>query len=103
MAKTIFEFNSDEEHDVNLVVNRIPMLYALEQLDRLYRDLYNGKIYNSDAIVYIKEDGTVATEEDYKRVQETGAFLSGGKHYVNQDWLEGELDNILSEVRHLLD
>ena len=103
MAKVIFEFDDNEERsDIEEVVNRNKIMYALQDLSDLYRQLYNGKIYDPNNIVYITNDNRIAQEEDYKKAQEEGHPLHGKGYYIRQEWLENELDNILQSVNHLL-
>lgn len=103
MAKVIFEFDDNEERsDIEEVVNRTKIMCALQDLSDLYRQLYNGKIYDPNNIVYITDDNRIAQEEDYKKAQEEGHPLHGKGYYIRQEWLENELDNILQSVNHLL-
>lgn len=103
MAKVTFEFDDNEERsDIEEVVNRNKIMYALQDLSDLYRQLYNGKIYDPNNIVYITNDNKIAQEEDYKKAQEEGHPLHGKGYYIRQEWLENELDNILQSVNHLL-
>lgn len=103
MAKVTFEFDDNEERsDIEEVVNRSKIMCALQDLSDLYRQLYNGKIYDPNNIVYITNDNRIAQEEDYKKAQEEGHPLHGKGYYIRQEWLENELDNILQSVNHLL-
>ena len=103
MAKVTFEFDGNEERsDIVEVVNRNKIMCGLEDLSDLYRQLYNGKIYDPNNIVYITDDNRIAQEEDYKKAQEEGHPLHGKGYYIRQEWLENELDNILQSVNHLL-
>ena len=103
MSKVTFEFDEDENRsDINVIVNRYKLISALEDLDTLYRNLYNGKIYDPDNIVYITKDNRIATEEDYKEAQDRGKPLSGKGYYIKQDWIENKLDDILQDVRQIL-
>ena len=103
MSKVTFEFDEDKNRsDINVIVNRYKLISALEDLDTLYRNLYNGKIYDPDNIVYITKDSRIATEEDYKEAQDRGKPLSGLGYYIKQDWIENKLDDILQNVRQTL-
>ena len=103
MGKVTFEFDEDDRENINLVVNRHKLINAIEELSNLYRGIYNGKIYyRDDEQIYLKADGTKATEEDYRKANLEGKFLSGGKYYLSQDYIERELDNILVDVRQYL-
>jgi hypothetical protein len=103
MGKVIFEFDENDIENINLVVNRHKLICAIEELSELYRGIYNHKIYyRDDEQIYLKADGTKATDEDYKKANLEGKFLEGGKHYLSQDYIERELDNILSDVRQYL-
>ena len=104
MAKVIFEFDEAEDrYDINMIVNRHRLMCAAEELSNLYRKIYNGKIYDEEDCIYVKADGKVATEEDYKEVRETGKLLEGGKHYLRQGYVEKELSYILDKVIDLID
>lgn len=104
MAKVIFEFDEAEDrYDINMIVNRHRLMCAAEELSNLYRKIYNGKIYDEEDCIYVKPDGKVATEEDYKEVRETGKLLEGGKHYLRQEFVERELGYILDKVSDLID
>lgn len=103
MAKVTFEFDDNEERcDIEEVVNRNKIMCALQDLSDLYRQLYNGKIYDPNNIVYITDDNRIAQEKDYKKAQEEGHPLHGKGYYIRQEWLENQLDNILQSVNHLL-
>lgn len=103
MAKVTFEFDDNEERsDIEEVINRNKIMCALQDLSDLYRQLYNGKIYDPNNIVYITNDNRIAQEEDYKKAQEEGHPLHGKGYYIRQEWLENELNNILQNVNHLL-
>lgn len=104
MAKVNFEFNDEKENsEIQLVVNRSKLISALWELNDFYRQLYNGKIYDPENIVYITMDDRIATEEDYNKALQEGHPLKGKGYYIRQEWLENKLDDILSDVRHLLD
>lgn len=103
MSKVNFEYDeNDEKEDINLIVNRYKLLQAVQDIAELYSAIYNYKIYEQDVIIYLKADGSKATQEDYDEVSKTGKYLSGGKHYISQGWIENRLDSILEDVRHLL-
>lgn len=103
MGKVTFEFNDENEgSEIQLIVNRNKLISALYDLNDFYRQLYNGKIYDPNNIVYITDDNRIAQEEDYKKAQEEGHPLHGKGYYIRQEWLENELDNILQSVNHLL-
>lgn len=103
MSKVTFEFDENEDrYDVNLIVNRHKLITAVNELSDLYRKIYNGKIYDEKDSVYIKADGCVATKEDYEKANLKGEFLSGGKTYLRQGFIEEELDRILEDVRPFL-
>lgn len=100
MPKVIFEFDEYEDrYDVNAIVNRHKLLRAIDELSDLYRVIYNGKIYDKEDVIYLKEDGCKATDEDYQKANLEGKFLSGGKNYLSQEYIERELDRILEDVR----
>lgn len=103
MGRVNFEYDENEEReDISLIVNRYKMINAIQEISDLYSILYNGKIYDKDVVIYLKADGSKATQEDYDEVSKTGKYLSGGKHYISQGWIENRLDSILEDVRHLL-
>lgn len=103
MAKVNFEFNDEEENsEIQLVVNRSKLISALYDLSDFYRQLYNGKIYDPENIVYITNDNRIADDKDYEKAREEGHPLSGKGYYIKQDWLEHKLDDILDNVRFLL-
>lgn len=103
MAKVIFEFNDEEENnDINIIVNRHKLICALYELNDFYRKLYNGKLYTDDIITV--KDNKVLTSEDYIKFQEKGEYpVKDTKEYINTDYLENELDNILKDVRDLIE
>lgn len=99
MGKVTFEFDGIEEgKDIALTNDRYKMITALDELNDLYRALYNFKIYNDKDLIYVKSDGCVATKEDY----DSAELMSGGKYYLDKDFIETRIDNILDSVRHLL-
>lgn len=105
MAKVIIEFNEqeDELQDINAVVNRHKLLCAVNELRDLYSRIYNDKIYEEDDVqIYLKSDGTKATEQDYKQANEKGIYLSGGKEYLAREWVEQQLNDILEDVKEFL-
>lgn len=103
MAKVTFEFNDEEDNDdINIIVNRHKLSYALYELNDFYRKLYNGKLYTDDIITV--KDNKVLTKEDYTKFQEEGEYpVKGTKEFISTDYLENELDNILNNVRDLLE
>lgn len=103
MSKVVFEFDDNEDlFDIRCVTDRHKLVTAINELRDLYSSIYNGKIYDESVQLYVKEDGNIATDEDYKKANQEGKFLSGGKSYLSRDWVENKLDNILDDVRHLL-
>lgn len=103
MSKVTFEFDENEDrYDVNLIVNRHKLVTAVNELSDLFRRIYNGKIYDDKDSVYIKADGCVATEEDYKKVNLEETYLTGGETYLRQKFIETELDKILDDVKPFL-
>lgn len=103
MSKVTFEFDENEDrYDVNLIVNRHKLVTAVNELSDLFRRIYNGKIYDEKDLIYVKEDGCVATEEDYKKVNLEGTYLTGGETYLRQKFIETELDKILDDVKPFL-
>ena len=103
MAKVTFEFDEYEDRqDIDAIVNRHKLLCAIEELSDLYRAIYNGKIYDEDATIYLLEDCRKATKEDYEKANLEGKFLSGGEYYLRQTYIENELDRILEDVRRFL-
>ena len=103
MSKVIFEFNENKDRDdINIIVNRHKIVYALQQIQDLHRKIYNGKLYD-DVTINVK-DGKVLTEEDYKRFQEDGEYpVKGTKEYLDSDYIERELDSALEHIYNLLD
>lgn len=103
MGRVNFEYDENEEReDISLIINRYKMINAIQEISELYRNIYNHKIYDENVIIYVKADGSKATKEDYDEVSRTGKYLSGGYHYISEDWIENRLDSILEDVRHLL-
>lgn len=103
MSRVNFEYDeTDEKEDINLIINRYKLLQAVQDIAELYHAIYNYKIYEQDVIIYLKADGSKATQKDYDEVSKTGKYLSGGENYISQDWIENRLDSILEDVRHLL-
>ena len=104
MAKVTFEFDDNEEsYEIEKVINRNKFIVALEELSDLYRRMYNGKIYDENATIYVLKEGRVATEKDYEEARLKGTYLEGGKTYYNSDWIENELNIILDDIRPYLD
>lgn len=103
MAKVIFEFNDEEENDdINIIVNRHKIFCTLYELDELYRKIYNGKIYDKEACISVK-DNKVLTQEDYDKSREKGElYIEGTKSYLSQEFVEQELDRILEDIRMFL-
>jgi len=103
MGKVTFELDDVEEgYDINLIVGRHKLANAVNELSDLFRQIYNGKIYDDKDVIYVKEDGCVATNEDYEKANLEGKLLSGGTHYLRQGFVEAELDKILDNVRQFL-
>lgn len=103
MSKVTFEFDENEDRcDVNLIVNRHKLATAINELSDLCRQIYNGKIYNDKDFIYVKEDGCVATKEDYEKANVEGKLLSGGTYYLRQGFIESELNRILEDVKPFL-
>lgn len=103
MARVTFEFDDIEDRaDVEAVIGRYKLLSAIDSISELLSIIYNGKIYDHNVEIYVLPEGRVATEEDYKKANEEGKFLSGGKTYLDSTWVENRLDLILENVRHLL-
>lgn len=103
MPKVTFEFDEYEDRrDIDIIVNRHKLMCAIDELSDLYRTIYNGKVYEEGATIYLLEDGRKATKEDYDKANLEGKFLSGGKNYLSQDYIGRELDRILEDVRRLL-
>lgn len=103
MAKVEFEFDENEDReDINVIVNRHKLVCAVNELSDFYSQIYNGKIYDPQDTVYVKADGQIATQEDYDKANLEGRFLSGGKTYLRQEFVERELDRILDGIRQFL-
>lgn len=103
MAKVVFEFDeSEDRRDIDAIVNRHKLLVAIDELSNLYRQIYNGKIYDKEDCIYLKADGCKATDKDYEEANLKGEFLSGGKSYLRQEYVERELDRILEDVRRFI-
>lgn len=103
MARVTFEFDDIEDRtDVEAVIGRYKLLSAIDSISELYSVILNGKIYDPNVEIYVLPEGRVATDEDYKKANEEGRFLSGGKTYLDSTWVENRLDRILEDVRHLL-
>lgn len=99
MSKVIFEFDEREDNqDINIIVNRAELLEAAYKLSDLFSKIYNGKIYDENDCIYLKKDGSKATAEDYSN----GELPSGGEYYLRQKYIEDELDDILNNIRHLI-
>lgn len=105
MAKVVIEFDEQEDglQDINAVINRHKLLCAVNELRDLYSRIYNDKIYDvNDVQIYLKSDGTKATEQDYRQANEQGTYLSGGKEYLAREWVEQQLNDILEDVKEFL-
>lgn len=103
MAKVTFEFDDkDESLDIKGVVGRNTLIAAVNEINELYRNIYNEKIYDKNVQIYVKSDGCVATDEDYENVAKTGELLKGGKQYLDKEWVEKQLEEIIDNVKEFL-
>lgn len=97
MAKVIFEFDDVEDRDeVNFIVNRYKIINALYELSTFRRNLYKG--YEDSDTVVIKDNRVVY--RDGKKLEDYD--LKGTKLYIHDDKVINRLDDILDEVRILL-
>ena len=103
MGKVTFEFkDGEDDYDIQLVTNRHKLVYALDKLNTFYRNLYNGKLYSAD-IISIK-DNKVLTPELIEESRKAGDYpVSNTKSYISTNYLEEELNDILYDIKQLLD
>lgn len=97
MAKTIFEFNEDEEYDVELTVNRHKLAYALHELADFRRDIYKGYIDNQETV--FTDTKQIFTEEDF---EEKNGYIPESKTYIHDEYVLRRLDDILDMVYQII-
>lgn len=95
MAKVIFEFDETEDRqDVELIVNRLKMSCALDDLKEYRDDLYKG--YREEVVVI--RDGKIIERGENKTLED----VKKSKGYIEVNEVLNVLDNILNDVKHLL-
>lgn len=84
MGKVTYEFDENKEsHDIELIVNRYKMIFALDELEKYRHDLYNGHcedvIYVRDKDCPLKNDCIryVAKPEKYQSYFEESLYNDG--------------------------
>lgn len=103
MAKVTYEFDEDEDRDdIRAIIDRHKLIYALSEINELYRRLWNGKIYDEKVYISVK-DNQVITDEMWKKAREENREIGETESYISKEYIEIELDNALDRVRHLLD
>lgn len=111
MPKITLEFNDEERNDAVLALKSRELMYAIDELVKLRRDIYKANFYGDDA-KNIKDDTVITDEmwnkmvEDFVKQQETGenpVYPSGGEQYIKNEVILDRIDDILDSVRDLLD
>lgn len=121
MSKVIFEFDDNENiDDINFIVNRHKIMSSLYDLQKLSHNLYKsyipenmkcvieeGKITHKNSL---KEDVTeimpikLVTEHDIEKARIDGKlFIDNTSTYIKISYIENEINDILSDINHLLD
>lgn len=96
MGKVIFEFDENEEReDIELIVNRLKMSCALDELKEYRDDLYKG--YRDHEMVFIRDGKVIETGEN-KNLED----VKNTKSYIEVSDVLNILDNILEDVKHLI-
>lgn len=111
MPKVTLEFKDEEKRDAELAFRAGDLMYALNQLANLRRDVYKCRFYG-DEVRNIKGDTVITDEmwkkmtEDFVRKQEAGenpTYPSGGEQFIKNQVILDRLDDVLDIVRDLLD
>ena len=97
MSKVNFEYDENEEnYEIQLITNRHTLMKALYDLADYRRNLYKG--YNNKYII-VKDNEVV-----YKEGQKIKEYdIEAAKTYLDDNDVIDKLDDILDQVRHLLD
>ena len=111
MPKVILEFKDEEKRDAELAFRASDLMYAMNKLANLRRDVYKSRFYGEDARSV--KGNTVITDEmwnemikDFVKKQEAGenpTYPSGGEQFIKNQVILDRLDDILDIVRDLLD
>jgi hypothetical protein len=103
LAKVTFEFDNDEtsRNEINMVINRQKVLWALDKVVSLRNNIFNAKLYN-DAMVSTK-NGRILTDEDYAQAHKEGKSIEDTVDYVSRDFIEEALSAIIDGVIDFID
>lgn len=111
MPKITLEFKDEERRDAELAFRVNDLIYALNRLANLRRDVYKNRFYGDD--VRVVKDNTVITDEmwnkmieEFVKKQQNGEnpeYPSGGEQFIKNQVILDRLDDILDGVRDLLD
>lgn len=97
MAEVTFKFNEDEDReDINIIINRHKLVYALNELQNYRRSLYKGY---EPGLVIIKDNKVVC--KDNKQLEEYN--IEGTESLIRDDDIIKRIDNILENVIDLID
>lgn len=99
MAKVTFEFEDGEDtYDIDLIVNRNKMAYALEELKSFRREIYKGYIDSREIVNTNTKQ--IFSKEDFEK---NNGYIADSKIYIHDEYILQRLDDILDEVRDILD
>lgn len=102
MAKITIELNEDNElRDIELYINRHKLASALYDVSKLRRDIYKG--YLPKGLIITVKDNKVLTEEDFNESRKTGKLIQGTKTYIDREYIEDILLNILEGLGDIID
>ena len=97
-----YTFETSSIRDMNLVVNRNDMFYALTKLSDWRRELWNNKDYDSQYLcngkLYTQQD--ILMNNDLPR-NEDGTFVDCKKVYVVEDIIN-KIDSILVDLSEFI-
>lgn len=97
MAKVIYEFNeSEDSFDINVIANRHKLLYALDQVKTLKRQLEKDRL---NGIISVK-DNKVVTEQEWI---DSNYSISGTKSYIYIEEMIDRLDSCLTNVYEIME
>ena len=111
MPKITLEFKDEERRGAILAFRVNDLMYAINELANLRRDVYKCNFYGEDS-KNIKENTVITDEmwnkmiEDFFKKQQSGEnpkYPSGGETYIRNQTILDRLDSILDKVRDLLD
>lgn len=111
MPKLTLEYTDDERREALLAFRANELMYALNEVANLRRDVYKCRFYGDDSVNV--KDNIVITDEmwqekvnEFVEKQNKGEkceYPSGGSQYIKNQTILDRLDEILDDVRDLLD